>query len=68
MLAVRMAATVLATWLCLIVALIAPSLLPQRWQWYIYSPASVGLWMLTMVVAPFVVCIFVWRWIKAGGK
>ncbi|MYX36715.1 hypothetical protein [Streptomyces sp. BoleA5] len=68
MLAIRMAATVLATWLALIVSLIAPSLLPQRWQWYIYSPASVGLWMLTMVVAPFVVCIFAWRWIKSGGK
>ncbi|WP_239015315.1 hypothetical protein [Streptomyces sp. CdTB01] len=68
MTAVRMVAAVLATWVTLIVLLLAPSLLPDRWQYYIYSPASVGLWMLTMLVAPFVVCAAAWRWIRTGTR
>lgn len=67
MTAVRMAAAVLATWATLIVLLLAPSLLPERWQYYVYSPASVGLWMLTMLVAPFVVCTVAWPWIRSGA-
>ncbi|MCL6671446.1 hypothetical protein ACIRP3_29180 [Streptomyces sp. NPDC101209] len=67
MTAVRMAGAVLATWVTLIVLLLAPSLLPERWQYYIYSPASVGLWMLAMLVAPFVVCAAAWRWIRTGA-
>jgi hypothetical protein len=49
------------------VLLLAPSLLPERWRYYIYSPASVGLWMLTMLVAPFVVCTVAWPWIRSGA-
>lgn len=65
---VRMAAAVLATWAVLIVLLLAPAPLPEQWRYYIYSPASVGVWMLTMVVAPFVICTLKWRWIRTGGK
>lgn len=65
---VRMAAAVLATWATLILLLLAPSLLPEHWQYYIYSPASVCLWLLAMLVAPFVVCFVKWPWIKSGGR
>ncbi|MGW2237267.1 hypothetical protein [Streptomyces sp. NPDC001759] len=63
-----MAAAVLATWVALTVLLLAPSPLPERWRYYIYSPASVGLWMLTMLVAPFVVCTVAWPWIRTGAR
>jgi hypothetical protein len=66
MTAVRTAAAVLATWVVLFVLLLAPSLLPERWQYYVYSPASVGLWLLAMLVAPFVVCFVKWPWIRSG--
>lgn len=68
MVAVRMAASVLVTWTMLIVLLLAPSALPEEWQYYIYSPASVGLWMLTMLVVPVVVCTVKWPWIKSGSR
>jgi hypothetical protein len=68
MVAVRMVASVLVTWAALIVLLLAPSALPKQWQYYIYSPASVGLWMLTMLVAPVVVCTVKWRWINSGSR
>lgn len=68
MIAARMAAAVLVTWTALIVLLLAPSPLPEHWRYYIYSPASVGLWLLAMVVAPVVVCIAKWRWIKSGDR
>ncbi|MEU6340192.1 hypothetical protein ABZ883_04485 [Streptomyces sp. NPDC046977] len=64
---VRMATATLATWAVLIVLLLAPAPLPEHWRYYIYSPASVGLWMLTMVVAPFVICTVTWQWIRTGG-
>lgn len=63
-----MAATVCATWGVLIVLLLAPALLPAGWHHYIYSPAGVGLWMLSMLVAPFVVCAVKGKWVKDGGK
>ncbi len=66
MVAVRMVASVLVTWVTLTVLLLAPSALPEGLQYYIYSPASVGLWMLAMVVAPVVVCTVKWRWISSG--
>ncbi|MEV4943059.1 hypothetical protein [Streptomyces zaomyceticus] len=64
----RMAAAVLATWATLILLLLAPSPLPEHWRYCIYSPASVGLWLLTMLAAPVVVCIVKWPWIKSGGR
>lgn len=68
MAAVRLAAAVLVTWVALIVLLVAPSALPEQWRYYIYSPASVGLWMLVMLVAPIVVCAVKWPWIKSGSR
>lgn len=68
MAAVRMAVSLLVTWAVLVVLFLAPSPLPEQWRYYIYSPASVGLWMLTMLVAPIVVCTVKWRWIKSGGR
>ncbi|MGW4019872.1 hypothetical protein [Streptomyces sp. NPDC005009] len=65
---VRVAATVLGAWTALVLLLLAPSLLPERWHHYVYSPASVGLWMLTMLVAPVVACTVAWRWIRTGGR
>lgn len=60
--------SVLVTWAVLIVLLLAPSPLPEQWRYYIYSPASVGLWMLAMLVAPVVVCFVKWPWIKSGSR
>ncbi|WP_107062210.1 hypothetical protein [Streptomyces sp. NRRL S-37] len=68
MVAGRMAAVVLATWTVLVLLLLAPSLLPERWQYYVYSPASVGLWMLTVLVAPVVTCFVFWPWIRTGNR
>ncbi|MER5445925.1 hypothetical protein ABT052_12605 [Streptomyces sp. NPDC002766] len=67
MTAVRGVAAVLATWLALTLLFVAPAPLPERWLYVIYSPASVGLWMLTMLVAPFVVCTLAWPWIRSGS-
>ncbi|MEU0102009.1 hypothetical protein [Streptomyces sp. NPDC006267] len=58
----------LVIWVVLIVLLLAPSALPVQWHYYIYSPASVGLWALAMLVAPPVVCAVKWRWIKSGSR
>ncbi|MFF5393294.1 hypothetical protein ACFY5H_34155 [Streptomyces sp. NPDC013012] len=63
-----MAAAVLATWAMLILLLLAPSLLPEHWRYYIYSPASMGLWLLAVLVAPVVVCVVKGPWIKSGGR
>lgn len=64
----RMAAAVLGTWTALVLLLLAPSLLPERWHYYVYSPASVGLWMVAVLVAPVVVCAVARRWIRTGGR
>ncbi|MEU8541584.1 hypothetical protein AB0C52_16630 [Streptomyces sp. NPDC048717] len=63
-----MATAVLSTWGILIVLLLAPAPLPEPWPYYIYSPASVGLWMLSMLVGPFVVCGVTWHWIRTGER
>ncbi|MFC8367366.1 MULTISPECIES: hypothetical protein [unclassified Streptomyces] len=63
-----MAAAVLGTWTALVLLLLAPSLLPEQWHYYVYSPASVGLWMVAMLVAPVVTCAVAWRWIRTGGR
>ncbi|MFI6645294.1 hypothetical protein [Streptomyces sp. NPDC050504] len=64
----RMAAVTLAVWAALVMLALAPSLLPAAWQYYVYSPASTGLWLLAMFFSPFVVCFIKWEWIKEGGR
>ncbi|WP_432172808.1 hypothetical protein [Streptomyces sp. Tue6028] len=66
--AVRALGVVVLTWLVLVVLVLLPGLLPAGWQYYIYSPASVGLWMLSMVVAPFLACFALWGWIRDGRR
>ncbi|MFE0509132.1 hypothetical protein [Streptomyces sp. NPDC058964] len=62
----RAVCAVIATWLVLVVLLFLPCLFPTRWMYYIYSPASVGLWMLAMAVAPVAVLIVKREWIRKG--
>ncbi|MEV0741975.1 hypothetical protein AB0I51_39935 [Streptomyces sp. NPDC050549] len=62
-----MAASVLATWVALLVLLLAPAALPEHWQYYVRSPAGVGLWMLAVLVAPVVVRFVKWPWIRSAG-
>ncbi|MFG2604840.1 hypothetical protein ACGFT2_15035 [Streptomyces sp. NPDC048514] len=64
--AARLVLTWIATWAALVVLVLLPLLLPAGWQYYVYSPASVGLWMLSMLGGPFVACFFNWRWIRHG--
>ncbi|MEV3871979.1 hypothetical protein [Streptomyces sp. NPDC049906] len=64
----RMVVTVLVTWIVLVVMLLAPSALPLRWHYYVYSPASVGLWFLAVLVVPVVVCVLRWPWIRRGRR
>lgn len=63
----RISGAVVTTWVVLIFLFLAPSPLPERWLHFIYSPASVGLWFLAMFVAPFLVCVVKWEWIKKGS-
>ncbi|MFI6645772.1 hypothetical protein [Streptomyces sp. NPDC050504] len=67
MVVARVAAVALAVWGMLVVLVLAPSLLPKAWQYYLYSPASTGLWVLAMFVSPFVACFIKWQWIKEGS-
>ncbi|MBD0746653.1 hypothetical protein [Streptomyces sp. CBMA152] len=67
MVTARIAAVTLTVWGVLVVLLLAPSLLPVAWHYYFYSPASVGLWMLSMLISPFAACLIKWEWIKNGG-
>ncbi|MFF3002187.1 hypothetical protein ACFVTF_05175 [Kitasatospora sp. NPDC057940] len=66
--AARMVTTWIATWTALVALFFAPLLLPHRWWYYIYSPASMGLWMLAMLVGPFVACTVSWEWIRHGTR
>ncbi|MGP9017572.1 hypothetical protein ACT1U9_04075 [Streptomyces sp. BR1] len=59
----RTAVVVLSTWGILIVLLLAPAPLPENLRYQIYSPASVGLWFLSMLVTPFVTVFLRWDWI-----
>ncbi|CAL9665414.1 hypothetical protein SUDANB176_07197 [Streptomyces sp. enrichment culture] len=66
--AARAAGAVAATWSVLVVLVFLPSLLPPHQQYYFYSVASVGLWMLSMLVAPVLVCIASRKWIAHGRR
>lgn len=56
--------TVIGTWLALFLAISLPALLPERWEYYLISPASVCLWMLSMLVGPVAVCWKLRCWIR----
>ncbi|MFD7453139.1 hypothetical protein [Kitasatospora sp. NPDC059827] len=56
----------MATWGALVTLLLLPLLLPDRWHYYIYSPASEGLWMLSVLVGPFAAGGVGRRWIRTG--
>ncbi|MFE4256243.1 MULTISPECIES: hypothetical protein [unclassified Streptomyces] len=58
MTAARMIIVVAVTWVVLTALVLAPSALPASWQYYIYSPASVCLWVLAMLFGP-VITVFV---------
>ncbi|MEU6239254.1 hypothetical protein [Kitasatospora sp. NPDC047058] len=58
--------TWIATWVALVVLYLSPVVLPDQWQYYVYSPASAGLWMLSMVGGPPLVCVLNRRWIRHG--
>ncbi|WP_436738341.1 hypothetical protein [Streptomyces sp. BBFR102] len=64
----RLVGALAAAWAVLLVALLAPSPLPTAWHPVVHSPASVGLWALTALVAPFVVCVLRWEWIRHGRR
>ncbi|GAA3014560.1 hypothetical protein [Kitasatospora sp. NPDC006786] len=66
--AARAVITVLTTWATLVALLLLPTLLPNRWQYYIYSPASVALWMLSMLVGPALACAGNRQWIRNGVR
>ncbi|MGW6142831.1 hypothetical protein ACWFRM_43430 [Streptomyces sp. NPDC055144] len=66
MTAARMIIVVAVTWVVLTVLFLAPSALPASWQYYIYSPASVGLWMLAMLFGPVITVFLKWKWIRHG--
>ena len=54
---------VLGTVAALVVLWLCPMLLPERWQYYFYSPASSLLLFLALLVSPFVTCHVLRRWI-----
>lgn len=55
---------VTATWIALVVALGLVACLPARVQYYMISPASMLLWMCSLVVCPVLACLALRRWIK----
>ncbi|GAA1223000.1 hypothetical protein GCM10009646_07960 [Streptomyces aureus] len=64
--AVRMIIVVAVTWVVLTALVLAPSALPASWQYYVYSPASVGLWVLAMLFGPVITVLLKWNWIRHG--
>ncbi|WP_441251425.1 hypothetical protein [Kitasatospora sp. McL0602] len=67
--AARAALVVLGSWAVLVVLLVLPGVVfPTGWQWYIYSPASVGLWMLSLPVVPLFACKAASGWINPGRR
>jgi hypothetical protein len=65
--AARVIAVVVSTWFALCTLVLLPALLPDRFQYYIYSPASVGLWMVSLLMVPLLACIVLRKWI-AGRR
>ncbi|RFC77142.1 hypothetical protein DXZ75_03735 [Streptomyces sp. AcE210] len=57
---------VAVTWVVLAALVLAPSALPASWQYSIYSPASVGLWVLAMLFGPVIAVFLKWNWIRHG--
>ncbi|MFJ7965655.1 hypothetical protein [Streptomyces sp. NPDC096324] len=55
---------VIGTWLVLFLAIALPALLPERWEYYLISPAGVCLWMLSMLAGPVAVCWKLRSWIR----
>ncbi|MGW6398010.1 hypothetical protein [Streptomyces sp. NPDC055134] len=66
MTAARMIIVVAVTWVVLTVPLLAPSALQASWQYFVYSPAGVGLWMLAMLFGPVIMVFRRWNWIRHG--
>ncbi|MFG2843652.1 hypothetical protein ACGF12_10830 [Kitasatospora sp. NPDC048296] len=64
----RAVITWMATWAALVVLFLLPTTLPDRWQYYIYSPASIGLWWLSVLAGPVVACAANRRWIRTGVR
>ncbi|WP_432180973.1 hypothetical protein [Streptomyces sp. NBC_00063] len=62
----RMIIVVTSTWIVLTVLFLAPSALPATWQYYIYSPATVCLWLLAMMSGPVILVVRKWSWIRRG--
>ncbi|MFD3559782.1 hypothetical protein ACFWVU_08940 [Streptomyces sp. NPDC058686] len=66
MTAVRMITVVAVTSVVLTVLFLAPAALPDTWQHVIYSPASVGLWILAMLFGPPAMVVLKWNWVRHG--
>ncbi|MFF1360514.1 hypothetical protein [Streptomyces sp. NPDC058297] len=66
MTAVRMIIVVAVTSVVLTVLFLAPAALPDTWQYVIYSPAGVGLWILAMLFGPAFMVVLKWNWIRHG--
>ncbi|MFB7739304.1 hypothetical protein ACFC08_34065 [Streptomyces sp. NPDC056112] len=55
---------VIATWIALVVGLALVAFLPARVQYYAISPATMFLWLCSLVVCPVLACLALRRWIK----
>jgi hypothetical protein len=63
----RFVGVVVVTWVLLLVLPLPMLLLSAHWQYYLISPASVALWLLSFLVAPIVTCVVTSRWILDGA-
>ncbi|MCP2313770.1 hypothetical protein [Kitasatospora paracochleata] len=62
--AARAVGVVVATWLLLTGLFLLPvPLIPESWGPVVHSPATVGLWLLSLPVAPVLGCFALRRWI-----
>ncbi|MER5410842.1 hypothetical protein [Streptomyces sp. NPDC002769] len=60
----KAALVVVATWIALITGLGLVAFMPARVQYYAISPASILLWLGSLVVVPMFTCMALSRWIK----